>query len=222
MPDNPIVYLIDGTAYIHRAYHAIRGLTSSSGMPTNAVFGFSRMLLNLVEQKQPDYMVMFFDSKGPTFRHDMYSDYKANRPPMPEDMAVQIPWIKKVTEGFRIPIIEMPGYEADDLIGTLSRKAQEAGFGVVMVTGDKDFMQLVTDRAMIWDPMKDEIIDVEKGSLAVGDRADVVIIDPDAAWTIDAAKFYSKSRNCPYDGWELTGRAASTIVGGVVQFELGD
>jgi DNA polymerase-1 len=103
---------------------------------------------------------MFFDSKGPTFRHDMYSDYKANRPPMPDDMAVQIPYIKKITAALKFPIVEMQGFEADDLIGTYARIAEKKGFTVIMVTGDKDFIQLVTDQVTIWDPMKDAIIDV--------------------------------------------------------------
>ncbi len=153
------VYLIDGSAYIYRAYHAIRNLSSSKGQPTNAVFGFSRMLIKLMETKAPEYLAICFDVKGPTFRHDMYPDYKANRPPMPEDMVEQIPWIKKVVAGFRIPVIEARGYEADDLIGTLARQAGEAGFEVVMVTGDKDFMQLVTEQSVIWDPMQDKTID---------------------------------------------------------------
>jgi DNA polymerase-1 len=155
------LYLIDGTAYIHRAYHAIQGLTNSKGLPTNAIFGFTRMLIKLVEERVPEYVGMFFDAKGPTFRHDIYRDYKANRPAMPNDMAVQIPYIKKVTEGFNIPIFEMSGYEADDLIGTLARRADSAGFAVIMVTGDKDFMQLVTENTVIWDPMKDKTIDAE-------------------------------------------------------------
>lgn len=159
MTQKPTLYLIDGTAYIHRAYHAIRSLTTSRGFPSNAAFGFTRMLVKLMEEKKPEYTAMFFDSKGPTFRHEMYSDYKANRPSMPDDMAVQIPYIKKITEGFSLPIFEKQGYEADDLIGTLAEKAARAGFFVVMVTGDKDFIQLVTDDIIIWDPMKDLLID---------------------------------------------------------------
>jgi DNA polymerase-1 len=153
------IYLIDGSAYIYRAYHAIRSLSNSSGLPTNAVFGFTRMVIKLMEDRRPEYAVMLFDAKGPTFRHELYPDYKANRPAMPEDLSVQIPIIKDVTRGFNLPVIEKPGFEADDLIGTLARLAEDAGFHVVMVTGDKDFVQLVTDRAVIWDPMKDETID---------------------------------------------------------------
>jgi DNA polymerase-1 len=155
------LYLIDGTAYIYRAYHAIRGLTNSKGLPTNAVFGFTRMLIKLMEDQKPEYVVLLFDAKGPTFRHEIYDDYKANRPPMPDDLSVQIPYIKEVGKGFNLTVLETPGFEADDLIGTLGRKAEEAGFSVVIVTGDKDFVQMVTDKTTIWDPMKDKTIDLQ-------------------------------------------------------------
>ena len=159
MDNKKTIYLIDGSAYIYRAYHAIRGLSNSKGLPTNAVFGFTRILLKLMEDRAPEYVAMCLDAKGPTFRHTLYDQYKATRPPMPEDLVVQLPYIKKVIEGFNMPVVELPGYEADDIIGTLAQKAQEAGFSVVMVTGDKDFIQLVTDRAVVWDPMKDKTTD---------------------------------------------------------------
>ena len=120
------LYLIDGSAYLYRAYHAIRSLSNATGFPTNAIFGFTRMLLKLMEERTPPYVGMFFDAKGPTFRHAVYADYKANRPPMPDDLAMQIPPVKAVTEAFRIPVIEMDGYEADDLIGTTARQAAAA------------------------------------------------------------------------------------------------
>jgi len=160
MEKEKTIYLIDGTAYIYRAYHAIRALSNSRGLPTNAIFGFTRMLMKLMEDRSPEYVAMFFDAKGPTFRHEMYKDYKANRPPMPEDMVIQLPYIKKVTAAFNLPIIEMQGFEADDLIGTIARLTEKEGFSVVIVTGDKDFMQLVTDKIAIWDPMKDSTIDL--------------------------------------------------------------
>lgn len=159
MNNNKTIYLIDGSAYIYRAYHAIRSLSNSRGLPTNAIFGFTRMLMKLIKERAPEYMVIFFDVKGPTFRHAMYADYKANRPPMPEDLIVQIPYIKDITRSFNLPVMEMEGFEADDLIGTAAQKAEEQGFKVVIVTGDKDFVQLVTERSIIWDPMKDKIID---------------------------------------------------------------
>lgn len=155
----PTLYLIDGSAYIYRAYHAVRGLSNSSGLPTNATFGFTRMLIKLMKDRSPGYVAMFFDAKGPTFRHERYTEYKANRPPMPDDLVQQLSWIHKVTEAFNIPVFEMQGYEADDLIGTLAHRAEKNGFRVVMVTGDKDFMQLVTDLCTIWDPMKEKVLD---------------------------------------------------------------
>lgn len=160
MKNGKTLYLIDGSAYIYRAYHAIRSLANSKGLPTNAAFGFTRMLIKLIEDRSPEYVVMFFDAKGPTFRHELYQDYKANRPPMPEDLSIQIPYIKEITHGFNIPVIEIQGFEADDLIGTFRYQAENAGFFVVMVTGDKDFVQLVTDNAVIWDPMKEKTIDI--------------------------------------------------------------
>jgi len=159
-PDKTI-FLIDGSGYIYRAFHAIRGLTNSKGLPTNAVFGFTRMLMKLLEEKISDRMVMFFDSKGPTFRHDMYEPYKANRPPMPEELSVQIPYIHQVTQAFNIPSFGIQGYEADDLIGTTTKNAEEEGYFIVIVTGDKDLKQLISPRVITWDPMKDVIVDLK-------------------------------------------------------------
>jgi len=161
MNNDKTIYLIDGSAYIHRAYHAIRGLSNSMGLPTNATFGFTRMLIKLIKEHSPEYIVIFFDVKGPTFRHKMYADYKANRPLMAEDLVVQIPYIKDISKGFNIPLMELEGFEADDLIGTAARKAEDKGFNVVMVTGDKDFVQLVTKMSTIWDPMKEKITDLD-------------------------------------------------------------
>ncbi|MGD8521973.1 MAG: DNA polymerase I [Desulfobacterales bacterium] len=161
MKKEKVIYLIDGTAYIYRAYHAIHSLSNSKGLPTNAIFGFTRILIKLMEDRNPQFAAMFFDAKGPTFRHELYPQYKANRPPMPEDLAVQIPYIKNVTAAYNLPIIELQGFEADDLIGTYARLAKKDGFSVVMVTGDKDFMQLVSDNVVIWDPMKDKTINIQ-------------------------------------------------------------
>ncbi|WP_321495779.1 DNA polymerase I [uncultured Desulfobacter sp.] len=153
------IYLIDGSAFLYRAFHAIRSLATSKGHPTNATFGFTRILLKLLKDKQPKYAGVFFDVKGPTFRHEIFDEYKANRPPMPEELAIQIPDIKEVVKALNIPIIEKTGYEADDLVGTYARIAQEQGFKVVMVTGDKDFIQLISDDCTLWDPMKDTTTD---------------------------------------------------------------
>ena len=155
--DRPTLYLIDGSAYIYRSYHAIRNLANSKGHPTNATFGFSRTILKMFDEKKPEFCVMLWDAKGPTFRHEMYDLYKANRKPMPDDLREQIPDIRAVTEAFGIPSVEIAGYEADDLAGTLARMGEEAGYDVVLVTGDKDFQQLVTDKTIIWDPVKEKV-----------------------------------------------------------------
>ncbi|MBU2520770.1 MAG: DNA polymerase I [Proteobacteria bacterium] len=185
MYKNKTIYLIDGSAYIYRAYHAIRELSNSKGLPTNAAFGFTKILLKLIEDRNPEYVGMFFDVKGPTFRHEMFDAYKANRPPMPEDLSIQIPYIRDITKGFNIPVVEMSGYEADDLIGTLARKAEDAGFSVIMVTGDKDFMQLVTKNSIIWDPMKEKTIDSDfikdTYGLEPGQMVDVMGLSGDSA-----------------------------------------
>ncbi len=159
--NNKTVYLLDGSSYIHRAYHAIRNLANSRGFPTNAILGVTKMVLKLMADRDPEYFAVVFDSKGPTFRHEIYKEYKANRPPMPEEMAVQLPVIKDILQKLGIPIMELSGYEADDIIGTMARVSQEKGFQVVMVTGDKDFRQLVTPDAILWDTMKDRVTDYD-------------------------------------------------------------
>ncbi len=156
------IFLIDGSAFLYRAFHAIRSLNTSQGHPTNATFGFTRILLKLLKDNAPEYAVVMFDVKGPTFRHKLYDQYKANRPPMPEELAIQIPDIKRMISALNIPIVEKPGFEADDLVGTYARIAQENDFDVVMVTGDKDFIQLITDRCTLWDPMKDTVTNSQK------------------------------------------------------------
>jgi len=169
------LYLVDGSAYIYRAYHAIRNLSNSKGLPTNAAFGFTKMIMKLMDEKKPEFLAVMFDVKGPTFRHEIYKDYKANRPPMPDDLAVQVPIIKDIVRGFNLKIFEKQGFEADDLIGTLSLLAEKAGFSVVMVTGDKDFLQLVTDDAIIWDPMKNVIMDKSNVKEKLGIKPEQVI-----------------------------------------------
>jgi DNA polymerase-1 len=153
------VYLVDGSSYVYRAYHAIRGLSNSKGFPTNAIFGFVKMILTLFGKKTPQYAAIVFDVKGPTFRHEIYPEYKANRPPPPDDLIIQIPCIKDAVRGFNVRAIEKMGYEADDIIGTLARKAEAKSFDVVIVTGDKDFRQLITDKIALWDTMKDKFTD---------------------------------------------------------------
>jgi len=150
------LYLIDGSAYIYRAFFALPALNNSKGLQTNAVYGFTTMLLKILRERQPDSLVVAFDEKGPTLRHQEFKEYKAQRPPMPEGMSAQIPYIHRVVEALNIPAVRQAGYEADDLIGTLARKAEQAGYDVVIVTGDKDMFQLLTNHVRIYDPVKDK------------------------------------------------------------------
>lgn len=138
------VYLVDGSSIFFRAYHAIPNLRRSDGMATNALYGYVATLRSLIREYQPRHMVVAFDRPEPTFRKEQYEEYKANRAKPPEDLAVQIPYIKEVTEKLGISQIEMPGYEADDLIGTLAVRLAEQGYEVIVVSGDKDLLQLVS------------------------------------------------------------------------------
>jgi len=156
---NKTIYLVDASSYIHRAYHAIRNLSNSKGLPTNAIFGFTKMLMKLLDEKSPEYVAVAFDAKGPTFRHEISQDYKATRPPMPEDLAVQIPYIKEVVAGLNLKTLEMEGYEADDIIGTIAGLARDQGLNVVIVSGDKDFRQILLENTIMWDPMSEKLVD---------------------------------------------------------------
>ena len=155
MSTPPRLYLIDGSSQMYRAYHAIRGLTGPDGKSTNAVYGFVTMLRKLMNEQQPQYIAASFDLAGPTFRSELATDYKANRAPMPGDLAEQIPWVHEACEALGVPILTSRRYEADDVIGTLATKAAAQGFEVAIVTGDKDFFQLVHDGIKVYNP-KDE------------------------------------------------------------------
>ena len=151
------IYLIDGSSYIYRAYYAIRHLSNSKGMATNAIYGFTKMLMKVVRDEQPDHLAVIFDSKGPTFRTEIYPEYKANRAAMPEDLVPQIPVIKELVRAFNMPALEQPGYEADDIIATLAHRFAAKGMQVTVVTGDKDLMQVVSDQVRMLDTMKDKV-----------------------------------------------------------------
>jgi DNA polymerase-1 len=146
------VYFIDGSAQLHRAYFAIRSLATTRGFPTGATYGFTTMLRKLYEDEQPQWCGISFDLKGPTFRHQEYVEYKATRRRMDDDLAVQLPYVRRVCEAFGLPILEVPGFEADDVIATLAHQAVDAGYKVVVVTGDKDFLQLVSDDVLVLNP----------------------------------------------------------------------
>ncbi|MEW6519943.1 MAG: DNA polymerase I [Thermodesulfobacteriota bacterium] len=161
MKNHETVYLVDGSAYIYRAYHAIAPLSNSKGLPTHAIYGFTNILLRVIREKNPAYMAMAFDLRGPTFRHAIYEPYKANRPAMPDDLACQIPYIRKIARAFNIPALEMAGFEADDLLASAAVLLAAKGHDVIIVSGDKDLLQLVRPGIVLWDPMSDKMMNRE-------------------------------------------------------------
>jgi len=166
MTGRAVLYLIDGSSYIYRAYYAIRHLSSPRGFPTNALYGFTQMLLKVLKDRTPDHVAVVFDAGRHTFRNDLYPDYKANRLAMPDDLRPQIAPIKEMVRAFNIPALELAGFEADDIIGTIAFDCESKGVDVVVVTGDKDLMQIVTDRVRLLDTMKEK----ESGIPEVAER----------------------------------------------------
>src|SRR5450432_2440689 len=148
------LFLLDALALIFRAYYALirNPRVTSKGKNTNAQFGFTNTLIELLNNQKPSHMAVCFDTHAPTERHTDFADYKANRQEAPEDILTAIPDIKRIIRGFNIPVIEVDGYEADDIIGTLSKKAADAGYEVYMVTPDKDYGQLVSEKVKIYKP----------------------------------------------------------------------
>lgn len=155
----PLLAIVDGSNYIYRAFYAIPLLTNSKGFPTNAIYGFTNMLMKLLRDLEPDYIVVTFDLRGPTTRHGEFEDYKATRKPMPDDLIPQIPFIKDVVRGFSICILEKQGIEADDLIGTLAIQASKKGLRTAIISGDKDLMQMIDEQVTMVDTMKDKTYD---------------------------------------------------------------
>ncbi len=154
-PANPPSYvLVDGTNSLYRAFFAIPHLRAPDGTPTNAAYGFINMLLKVIREEQPDRVIVVFDARGPTFRHKLFEDYKANREAQPEDLSIQFPLVRELVEAHRIPILSVPDFEADDVIATLVDRAP-AGARISIVSTDKDLMQLVDDRVTLLDGVKD-------------------------------------------------------------------
>jgi len=157
------LFLIDGNSFCYRAFYAIRELSNSKGFPTNAVYGFLAMLKKLMESEKPDLLAITFDLKGPTFRHKKFEDYKLHRKPMPDALAAQIPVIKNIIKAYNIPIYEKRGFEADDIIGTISSHADKKGITTFIVTGDKDALQLISKMTKVYSTHKEGLIyDEEK------------------------------------------------------------
>ena len=156
------VYLVDGSAYIFRAFHALPPMTRPDGTPVNAVFGFTNMLTKLVEDSGASFLAVIFDTARKTFRTEIYPDYKANRPPPPDELVPQFELIREATRAYSLPCLEMEGFEADDLIATYAKLAVEQGYEVTIVSSDKDLMQLVGPRVRMMDPMKNRFIGPEE------------------------------------------------------------
>ena len=157
MSENKKLFIIDGSSYIFRAFFGVPNLTNSKGFPTNAVFGFLKMLKNTLGIYKPTHIVIALDSKEETFRKKMYPEYKANREAMPEELSVQIPYIEELINAMNIPNLRIHGVEADDIIASLAKKAEEHGFDVTIISGDKDLMQLVNDKTIMIDTLKNKI-----------------------------------------------------------------
>jgi len=151
------LYVIDGMAYAFRSYFAIRNLRDSKGTPTNAVYGFARMLLKILREHHPSHLVIVFDHPGKTFRDDLYPEYKGTRPDTPNDLLTQFPMIDELIEAFEIPVVRVPEVEADDVLATLAREAEETGMDAVLISGDKDILQTVTEHVKVFDPNKGDV-----------------------------------------------------------------
>ena len=158
------LYLVDGHSHLYKAFYAIRGLSTAKGMPTNAIYGFVQILHRLIESRRPDHLVVVFDAPGPSFRQGLYAKYKANRAAQPEDLSVQIPWVKRILAEMRLPVLELPGYEADDVIATLATQARDRGMDVWIVSSDKDLFQLVEPklRVLRMEPDREVEIDADE------------------------------------------------------------
>jgi len=155
----PTLFLVDGSSYLYRAFHALPKLSNSSGEPTGALLGVANMLKRLLKEQDPEYIAVVFDAKGLTFRHELYPQYKANRPPMPAELRQQVEAILDFTRLLGLPLLQVEGVEADDVIGTLARSAEEAGMDCVISTGDKDMAQLVSDRTTLTNTMTNTDMD---------------------------------------------------------------
>jgi DNA polymerase-1 len=171
----PPFILVDGSYYLFRAFHALPPLTTSQGQTTNAIKGALSALQKLMRRMQPTHMAVIFDTPEPTFRHLLSPEYKAHRPAMPSELSTQIPYLHDIIRGLGIPLLLLPGAEADDLIGTLARRAVREGHHVLISTGDKDMAQLVCDEIKLEDSFRDQVLDHDGVVAKFGVRPDQII-----------------------------------------------
>ncbi|MEW8585498.1 MAG: DNA polymerase I, partial [Candidatus Thiodiazotropha sp.] len=175
MSKSPPFILIDGSSYLFRAYHALPELSNSRGEPTGAIVGVVNMLRRLISDFDPDYMAVVFDAPGGSFRNEIYADYKANRPPMPDDLRIQIEPLHEIVRALGLPMLVIPGVEADDVIGTLARQATEEGIETLISTGDKDMAQLVNAHVTLINTMSETTTDAAGVVEKFGVRPDQII-----------------------------------------------
>ncbi len=177
MPDSkkPPFILVDGSSYLFRAFHGLPPLTNSKGQDTGAIYGVVNMLKSLIKQYNPTHMAVIFDAKGKTFRDDIYKEYKANRPPMPDELRSQIEPLHAIIKAMGLPVIVEPGVEADDVIGTLAKHATEKGIDTLISTGDKDMAQLVNEHVTLINTMTNQLMDVEGVNTKFGIPPELVI-----------------------------------------------
>ncbi len=175
MPKNKQLILVDGSSFLFRAYHAMPDLQTRSGQMTGAVYGVTNMLRKLIRECNPELIAIVYDAKGKTFRHDMYEQYKANRPPAPPELVSQIQYVHDITRAMGLPLLCISGVEADDVIGTLTEQATQKKLDVLVVTGDKDMAQLVNEHVSLIDTMKDQSLDVQGVIDKFGVRPDQII-----------------------------------------------
>ncbi len=175
MAEHPCVYLIDGSSYIFRAFFALPPLSNASGLPTHAIYGFTNMTLKFLKTYRPEYLAVVLDAGRETFRNQIYQDYKSNRPEAPPDLIPQFPYIRRVLEAMNVTVLELRGYEADDLIATAAKYFSTRGTQVVIVSGDKDLMQLVADGVQLLDSGKDKWIGVDGVREKFGVEPDKVV-----------------------------------------------
>ena len=197
-PASKKLFLVDAMGYIFRAYFApMARLNSPQGVPTKVPYLFSNMLRKLAKEHAPDYLAVVFDTKEPTFRDKLFDKYKAQRPPMPDDLAVQLPYVRRMCEAMRLPILEYPGFEADDVIGALARQGAKSDLDVCIVTNDKDMMQLVGGNVRVLRPggapdKTDLVVDAAKVEELMGvppeKVADVMALMGDSIDNIPGAK----------------------------------
>jgi len=234
--ENKTLYLVDGSSYLYRAFFALPPLSNSAGMPTGAIYGVANMLRKLVDDEEPGDVAVVFDAKGKTFRDELFAEYKAHRPPMPDDLVSQVQPLKELVVAMGFPLIEIAGVEADDVIGTLARTAAQAGYRVVISTGDKDMAQLVDGQITLINTMTEKALDrsgVEKKFgvtpeqivdwlALVGDKSDNIPGVPKVG-PVTATKWlaeYGTADNLVEHAEEIAGKVGESLRENLDQLEL--